>query len=59
MTCIILITAHNNYLEAIGYDVSPSCHLSPSLLTINKIIIVSKAGRDVNPNQILAGMSLS
>lgn len=57
MMCIILITAHNNYLEAIGYYVSPRCHLSPFLFTINKII-VSKAGRDMNPNQILAGMSL-
>lgn len=57
--CIILITAHNNYLEAIGYYVSPSCLLRPFPLTINKIIIVSKAGRDMNPNQILAGMSLS
>lgn len=57
--CIILITAFNNYLEAIGCYVSSRCHLSPFLLTINRIIIVSKAGRDMNPNQILAGMSLS
>lgn len=57
--CIILITAHNNYLEATGYYLSPRCHLSPFLLTIKRIIIVSKAGRDMNPNQILAGMSLS
>lgn len=57
--CIILITAHNNYLEAIGYYVSLRCHLSPFLLTINKIIIVAKAGCDMNPNQIIAGMWLS
>lgn len=57
--CIILITAHNNYLDGIGYYVSPRCHLTPFLLTINRIIIVSKAGRDMNPSEILAGMSLS
>lgn len=59
MMCIILITAHNNYLDGIGYYVSPRCHLSLFLLTINRIIIVSKAGRDMNPSEILAGMSLS
>lgn len=47
---IILITAPNNYLEDIGYYISPRCHLSPFLLTINRIIIVSKAGRDMNPS---------
>lgn len=55
---IILITEGNSYLEAVGCFVSLRCHLSPFLLTINKIII-SKAGYDMNPNQILTGMSLS
>lgn len=54
---VILITEHNNYLEAMGCFVSLRSHLSPFLLTINKII-VSKAGCDMNPDQILAGVSL-